>query len=52
MYAASAKVSGDNDMAASFIGGDWMKFTLIGLIILTSLAYLAGAQDLVSWIFN
>jgi hypothetical protein len=52
MYAASAKVSGDTDMAASFIGGDWMKFTLIGLIILTSLAYLAGAQDLVSWMFN
>jgi hypothetical protein len=52
MYAASAKVSDDRDMAASFIGGDWMKFTLIGLIILVSLAYLAGAQNLVSWMFN
>jgi hypothetical protein len=52
MYAASAKVSGDRDMAASFIGGDWMKFFLIAFIIVASLAYLIGAQDLVSWLFN
>lgn len=52
MYAASAKVSGDRDMAASFIGGDWMKFLLIGLIIITSLFYLAGMQNIVSWMLN
>jgi len=52
MYAASAKISGDRDMASSFIGGDWMKFSLVVLTILTSLAYLVGAQDLVSWIFR
>jgi len=52
MYAASAKVSGDRDMASSFIGGDWMKFTLVALIIVTSLAYLVGAQSLISWMFK
>jgi len=52
MYAASAKISGDKTMAASFIGGDWMKFTLVAFIIVTSLAYLLGAQGLVSWMFK
>ncbi|MBQ04514.1 hypothetical protein CL673_07405 [Candidatus Bathyarchaeota archaeon] len=51
MYAASAKVSNDSDMAASFIGGDWMKFTLVALTIITSLAYFVGAQNLVAWMF-
>jgi hypothetical protein len=51
MYAASAKVSGDKDMASSFISGDWMKYVLVAFTFVTSLAYLAGAQNLVSWIF-
>lgn len=51
MYAASAKISGDQDMASSFVSGDWMKYVLVGFTVLSSLAYLVGAQDLVSWIF-
>jgi hypothetical protein len=51
MYAASAKISGDKDMASSFISGDWMKYVLVAFTLITSLAYLAGAQNLVSWIF-
>jgi hypothetical protein len=52
MYAASAKVSGDKDMASSFISGDWMKYVLIAFTLLTSIVYLAGAHNLVSWIFG
>jgi hypothetical protein len=51
MYAASAKVSDDVDMAASFLSGDWMKYVLVVIILLAGIAYIAGAADLVNWIF-
>jgi hypothetical protein len=52
MYAASAKISGDRDMAASFVSADWMKYVLIAFTLVTSFAYLVGAQNIVSWIFG
>ena len=52
MYAASAKISGDRTMTTSFLGGDWLKYVLIGLIIIAGIATIAGRYDLVSWIFK
>ena len=52
MYGASAKISGDRNMITSLIGGDWLKFVLIGLLVIASIATIAGRYDLVSWIFK
>jgi hypothetical protein len=52
MYGASAKISGDRNSIASLIGGDWLKFVIIGVIIVAGAATLAGRYDLVSWVFK
>lgn len=52
MYAASAKISGDKEMASSFISGDWMKYILVGFTLLSSILYMVGAESLVTWLFG
>jgi hypothetical protein len=52
MYAGSAKISGDKVMTSSFLSGDWLKYLLIVLTVVASVATLMGRPDLVAWIFK
>ena len=48
MYAASAKISGDEVMSMSMIVGDWAKFLLIAMTIVFAGLYLAGASGAIT----
>ena len=52
MYGGSAKISGDRNMITSLISGDWLKYVLIGLIVIAGAATIVGRYDLVSWVFK
>jgi hypothetical protein len=52
MYAGSAKISGDKVMISSFLSGDWFKYFLIALTIISAIFTLGGRPEFVAWIFK